>query len=405
MPKPPKRIVFPALILSSLMARGQDASPSGPEWSRTLVRDERVEGIAIPAGSRLVYRAGVPIPQARAPDARTNGPSGAPAPTLVRIVPSRELVSWGLPIAAGEDLYPGTFVSLVLAREATARQLPLEAGSIVEFERRRGQGDDSPDAIKVLRGCTLARAANVEGVLLPGRTAIEFSPEGELWRARLFDDDEVQGLPLSSDADIEFDESGRMARFRLSAPFELDDHRCEAGDVRRYPSGRLQSCSLGPATLVHGMQADASRPVTFHESGALESLLLAKPVVLEGEEFVAGSLLRLSPIGRLKRVPAPRSVDGAAAVQMVKGIPLVALSGRTEDGAFFRSDGSLEKVVTAVDFEFDGIPVDGGPEPIDFWPSGRLRSARLAREHLARGHKFPAGTRLRFKRDGSFSVP
>jgi hypothetical protein len=400
-----KRLILPALVLGSVVASAQDPEATEGEWSRTLGRDERVEGVTLPVGSRLVFRPGPSLPALRLPDGRNQSLHGPPAPVLARVVPSRELIAWGLPVASGEDFYPGTFVSLVLAHDATARQLPVEAGSIVEFERRRGAGEDAPEAIKVLRSCTLAKAANVEGVVLPGRTAIEFSPEGDLWRARLFDDDEVEGLPLSSDADIEFEEGGKMVRFRLSEPFDFDGHHCEPGDVRRFPSGRLQSCTLSSTELVHGMQADPSRPVTFHDSGAPESLVLAKSVFLEGEELVSGTFVRLSAAGRVRRLQAPRSTDGAAPVQVVRGIPLVPLPGRVEDGAFFRSDGSLEKVVTAVDFEFDGIPIHGGPEPVDFWPSGRLRSARLSRDLPARGHRYPAGTRLKFKRDGSLGGP
>jgi len=52
-------------------------------------------------------------------------------------------------------------------------------------------------------------------------------------------------------------------------------------------------------------------------------------------------------------------------------------------------------VVTGAAFEYDGLPLAGGTEPVLFAPSGRLRSGRLAREVVVAGRTYPRGTNVR----------
>lgn len=381
-----------------------------PEWTVTLEQDDVVEGVRLPSGTVLHFEEGDAPAPLRGPDGKPAPFYGPPDPVLKRAVPSVELFAWGLPVAAGEDLFLGSFVSLVLAAEATVEGLPLEAGTIVEFERRRGPGEDLPQAIKVLRGCTLSRAATVQGVQLPGSTAVEFLPDGLLWRARLFDDDDIGGLPVDSSADAEFHPNGHLASFRLSRDTDVDGHSCLGGDdVRLHASGRLAGCSLAAGQSVQGLQPDTDHPTSFFETGLLEAVVLVAPASVDGLTLQAGAMLQFHPNARIRRVQSGYAVDPAhkrekrLITQVVRGIPLEANLGKEDNGAFFRADGSLEKVVTRVDFEYEGIPVAGGFDPIEFWVSGRIKSARLARDFTFKGHTYARGTQIRLRRDGSLA--
>ena len=99
------------------------------------------------------------------------------------------------------------------------------------------------------------------------------------------------------------------------------------------------------------------------------------------------------------------AADTAAGPPRLRAIPLVETRGRFGDGAWFRPDGSLEKLVTAVSFDYEGIPVAGGPEPVEFTAAGRLRSGRLARDVVLQGRSWSRGTSLRALLRGRASAP
>jgi len=282
--------VLLATLVSSLagVARGS---------TTVLASDEVVEGVRLPAGTVLHW--------SDAPSARPERGEGARPPQLRKAVPPAALTAWGLPIAAGEELVLGSFVSLVLARDAVVEGLPVEGGTVVEFERRRGPGDDQPAAIKVLRGCTLRRATTVQGVAFPGGTAVDFSPEGQLLRARLLDDDELLGLPVSSAADVEFHPGGRLASLRLTEPAVVGGWRClPEAEVRVHPTGQLASCVFADGQEVSGMEPGSELPVSFHEGGGVAGLQLAEPTWRDGLMLWRGAVLRFHPNGRLRRVEA-----------------------------------------------------------------------------------------------------
>jgi hypothetical protein len=407
MPSPRARVALALLAaaLASGPSRAAPAtslapSPPAPEpetFVVTLDREGVVEGIKLPAGSQLVFEAGAQPAPLKGPDGRPAPFYGPAAPVLHHVVPSRELTAWGLPISAEEQLFLGSFVSLVVARESSLEGFPLEEGTIVEFERRRGAGEDQPAAIKVLRGFTLGRAATVRGVQFPGSTALEFLADGTLWRARLFDDEELLDFPVSASADAEFHPSGKLAAFRLSRDFQVDGYVCLAeADVRLHPSGALASCYVAEGQSVQGFVADRTRPATFDADGRVRNLTLGSPALVDGLQLPAGVVIDFHPNGRIKRLRPGASGEGAL---LVRGIPVVPLPGRDDAGASFRPAGSLEAVVTGADFVHDGVPCLAGTT--EFWLSGRIKSARLSREWQVGSRTYPPRAQVRFKRDGS----
>ena len=376
---------IPLLVMSALVA--SSASGVASASTTVLAADEVVEGVRLPAGTVLHW--------SDMPSARQDRGEGA-RPLLRKAVPPMAISAWGLPIAAGEELVLGSFVSLVLARDAVVEGLPVEGGTVVEFERRRGPGDDQPAAIKVLRGCTLRRATTVQGVAFPGGTAVDFSPEGQLLRARLLDDDELLGLPVSSAADVEFHPGGRLASLRLTEPAAVGGWTClPDAEVRVHPTGQLASCLFAEGQEVSGMQPAADLPVAFHEGGGVAGLQLAESTWRDGLMLWRGAVLRFHPNGRLRRVEAGPFDATREGPPTIRGIPLVESGNKAGDGAWFRPDGSLERVVTGAAFEYDGLPLAGGTEPVLFAPSGRLRSGRLAREVVVAGRPYPRGTNVR----------
>lgn len=383
---------------ANLALQGAPSAPRSSEsFTVTLDQESTVEGVRLPKGSVLHFDEGAPNPPLKTPEGRPAPFYGPPTPSLDHVVPSRELAAWGLPIAANEDLFLGTFVSLVLARDASFEGVPLEAGTIVEFERRRGAGEDQPVAIKVMRGYTLGGAATVRGTAFPGSTALEFLPDGTLWRARLFDDEELADLPVSSSADAEFHPNGKIASFRLSRDHELDGHLClDETEVKLHPTGVLASCFIAPGQSVQGFVADPQKPTAFDESGHVLSLGLGADALVDGLTLPEGALLDFHPNGRIKRIRIGTSPAGAL---KVRGIVLQAIPGREDVGAYFRPGGSLETIITGSDFEYDGVPGLAGT--VEFWISGRLKSARLSRELKLGGRTYPPRTQIRFKRDGS----
>jgi hypothetical protein len=387
-----------ALPCSALPAAASRPSALS-EWAVELELPAVVDGVRFPAGSRLHYAA----------PADGGGSVGPVRPRLVKVVPSESLVLWGLTAAAGEELFLGPFVSLTLGEGVTLDGLPLEGGSVVEFERRPESPPWDARGVKVVRGATLARAATVQGVPLPGGAALEFLPDGALWRARLLDDDEVGGLPVSADEEVTFHPGGGLASWQPSAAVVVDGRRCHAGsEVRQYATGRLERCTLVDEVMVGGVVVSDEAPTGFFESGALAEATLGATLLRDDHVLKEGARVSFQPSGRLRRVRSPEPPDAASpevapSPQQVRGIPLVPMAGRTDEGAWFRPDGTLERIVTGADFEFDGLPVAGTRGPVEFWVSGRLRSARLSRETFVRGRLRAPGDLVRFERDAAGS--
>jgi hypothetical protein len=402
MPSPRRVRPLPVLCLAGLFGASLPAaagvavesSEAPAEWSVELDTPYVVDGILLPAAS-VVRFASTPRHRERV---------GPERPGVVKVTPSEPLVLWGMTAAAGEELYLGPFVSLTLAAEATVDGLALEAGSVVEFERRADVPVADVRGVKVVRGGTLARAATVRGVLLPGGTAVEFLPDGGLWRARLLDDDEVNGLPVSADEEMTFHPNGRPASWQPSRDVAVDGRRCSGGgEVRQFPSGRLERCTLVDEVMVGGVVVSDEEPTTFFESGALAEATLGATLLRDDHVLVEGARVAFHPNGRLRRVRSPERPDAAspeleAAPQRIRGIPLVPLPDRTDDGAYFRPDGTLERVLTGADFEFDGVPVAGARGPVEFRVSGRLKSARLSRDALVQGRPRQRGEFVRLGR-------
>jgi hypothetical protein len=393
-------IALMAAVFVSTPVLGAPAPSAASEpasFAVTLDRESLVEGIKLPVGSQLVFDEGPQPAPLKGPEGRPAPFYGPPTPVLHHVVPSREITAWGLPIAAEEQLFLGSFVSLVVARESFLEGFPLEEGTIVEFERRRGAGEDQPAAIKVLRGFTLGRAATVRGVQFPGSTALEFLADGTLWRARLFDDEDILDYPVSSSADAEFHSNGRLAAFRLSRDFQVDGYVCLADtDVRLHPTGALAACYVAEGQSVQGFVADRARATTFDTEGHVRTLTLGAPALVDGLQLPAGALLDFHANGRIKRI---RPGSGSESPLLVRGIPIVPIPGRDDASATFRPGGSLEAVVTGADFVHDGVPCLAGT--VEFWLSGRIKSARLSREWKAGSRTYPPRAQVRFKRDGS----
>lgn len=393
-------LAFFAAVFVASVARAAPAAqlPAEPEtFTVTLDRDSVLEGVKLPPGSQLEFEEGSMPTPVRGPDGRPVPFYGPPAPVLHHVVPSREISAWGLPIAAEEQLFLGSFVSLVVARESSLEGFPLEEGTIVEFERRRGPGEDQPAAIKVLRGFTLGRAATVRGVQFPGSTALEFLADGTLWRARLFDDEEILDYPVSASADAEFHPNGKIAAFRPSRDFQIDGYVCLAEkEVRLHPAGALAACFVAEGQSVQGFVADRTRTTTFDTEGHVRSLTLGAAALVDGLQLPAGVFLDFHPNGRIKRIRPGTSAEGSLAV---RGIPIVPIPGRDDAGASFRPGGSLEAVVTGGDFVHDGVPCLAGT--VEFWLSGRIKGARLSREWTVGSRTYPPRAQVRFKRDGS----
>ncbi|MFM2153148.1 MAG: hypothetical protein RL199_1583 [Pseudomonadota bacterium] len=406
---PPDRVL--AFVLAALASAGlpraagarsrgsTSPDPAPVEWAVELDAPAMVEGVRFPAGSTLHFAA-----------VRGVESAGPVRPRLVRAVPSQSLSLWGLSAAAGEELYLGPFVSLTLERDVTLDGLPLEAGSVVEFERRADASAADVRGVKVVRGATLARAATVQGVALPGGAALEFLPDGALWRLRLLDDDELAGMPVSADEEVSFHPGGRLASWQPSADVVVDGHGCSAGaEVRLFATGRLEHCTPAEETMVGGVVVSAGEPTAFFESGTLAEATLGATLLRDDHVLVEGTRVSFHPNGRLRRVrspelPAAESPEVALSPQQVRGIRLVPVSGRSDDGAWFRADGTLERVVTGADFEFDGFPVSGALGPVEFWASGRLKSARLSREAVVHGRLRQRGDRVRLERDAGRST-
>jgi hypothetical protein len=290
--------------------------------------------------------------------------------------------------------------------------LALEAGSVVEFERRADVATGDPRGVKVVRGGTLARAAAVHGVLLPGGAAVEFLPDGTLWRARLLDDDEVAGLPVSADEEVTFHPNGRPSTWQPSRDVAVDGRRCSEGsEVRQFASGRLERCTLVDEGMVGGAVVSSEEPTTFFDSGSLSEATLGATLLRDDHVLSEGARVSFHPNGRLRRVRSPERPDAAspeleASPQRIRGIPLVPVAGQLDDGAFFRPDGTLERVVTGADFVFDGVPVAGARGPVEFRVSGRLKAARLSRDAIVEGRMHLRGELVRLGREaGSRGAP
>ena len=179
-----------------------------------------------------------------------------------------------------------------------------------------------------LAACTLARAAEVGGFLLPAGTEVFFTPGGEWSELVLGAEATVFHLALPAGSRV-------FAASRFGYPsiwparaLVIQGQLCSARDDGighyLYPSGRLQGIWLTHATEIDGVPCTSSanplimparslfggttRMAWFHENGRLEQAMLARDCVIQGHAFRRGDLVSFDAEGKLE-FPAHRLGD------------------------------------------------------------------------------------------------
>lgn len=257
-------------------------------------------------------------------------------------------------VVAGVPLQAGTFVTLQCAQAGCA-DVPgmitgVRGGTVARGYRAGGVRWAKGtyllfDAKGLLEGAKLEQGegGKVNGVSLSSAVGIRLHENGMLARGVLAGDRNVHGFPAKAGHPIAFYEGGELAEATLSRDTTVGGYTLEAGTaVGLYPSGAVRFLrsreyqeidgipvgletfglefheSGAPSSVTtgydfewRGIQVDGGQEyrVEFWEDGDLKFARLAAPARISGEDFAAGSFVKLGQDGHAEEVAAIDAVD------------------------------------------------------------------------------------------------
>ena len=255
--------LFTIAVLCAGMASAATVAPGVPAPSdERLDESATVEGVAFQPGT-LIRR----------------GPDGE----LTRAVLPRDLSVWGIDFLAdtqlhfdlGTDRDRDVLRGGTLARDTVIHGVPLTAGTFVTLQCAEAGCADSPSMVAGIRAGTVSRRHRAAGIGWEKGTYLLFDADGRLEGAKLAQGatGKVQGLALSSAVGIRLHENGELARAVLAGDRNLD-----------------------------GFPAKAGHPVAFHDSGELAEATLSKDADVDGYALRAGTAVGLYPSGAVRFV-------------------------------------------------------------------------------------------------------
>lgn len=239
------------------------------------------------------------------------GPPSARQPAATPEMPCR-----GKP----ERYANGRIKSGVLAREYSIGGAKLPEGTSISFTR-----DGSPEE------CTLGGAATLRGYVFPAGTRVKFGPQGRPFHCRLPQDLVFCGVPLPAKSEVFFsnpyfeDPKGENQpqtwRCWFPTKTRVQGHLCGAttdgvGQIF-YTSGQLRALWLQENEEIDGVPCSSKtlglplrvltygtdRMACFYPNGRLQQAMVARDCTIQGQNFKAGDIIRLTPEGALDPIP------------------------------------------------------------------------------------------------------
>ncbi len=291
----------------------------------------------------------------------------------LRVVPATDVTWWGVTWAAGAEvrLDLGTADrpqrSGTLASSQRVGAFWLAGGSSLVFSCATAACPPAEaSSVGAIRGATLDRPARVGHVRWPRSAELVLSAEGGVEQAR---------LPVDS-------------TLRLPThPRTVADH---VGAITFHPTGEVARLVLAKPVSLHQVRAAAGQPLAFGPDGAVAALTLGKPGVVAGHRLEARTSVSYAADGSV--------VLRSPVAQVVAGLPL----GPETISLELDAAGQPRALVTEGDFTYRGVAISGSDRyRVLFWDDGALQVARLAEPVEAKGRVVPAGAYVRWHRDGT----
>jgi hypothetical protein len=344
------------LVMLSSVAGAEDMIAYAP-ISRTLAAPETLDGIALPAGTKVIE----------------SGTPGAPI-LLGADAP--------VPVTIGGDVYP--------------------AHTTLQFQ-----------GIGKLHEARLSAPTKIAGI--PVGTRATFHRNGRVWTLDLLQAHTVQDIPLPAGSWLFLDENGRLSGVNLPAPHKILSIPCGNTDrVEFHPNGKIRFAHVSEPYTAFGMVFPVNAVVTFFESGNYQGISFGNHQNGVSVQFNSDNTpkeARISTpftVGNVQ-VPAESRVEFRAGKLrevyfdnpgVIQGIAFPRLTR-----AFFRDDGTVEMIEMSQATKpviVQSLPCDGH-QMVRLFANGKLEEASLAKPATVNGHAMPAGTKLQFTESGALS--
>ncbi|MFA5336304.1 MAG: hypothetical protein WC324_05220 [Candidatus Omnitrophota bacterium] len=195
----------------------------------------------------------------------------------------------------------------------------------------------------------------------------------------------VQGMMLPAGTRIEYTESGKVNYAILESPAKLQDLPCQ-GWAYFYESGKIKNAELSRDVTLQGMKFEKGSRISLYESGKLQSGTLAEGKIVDGIKLVDGARISLFEDGNVINAYLTKA-------QEIQGI--MCAPGLID----FYDNGRLETATLARAEELGRIKYPAG-SVIDLYSSGRVKRAALPEAMTIEGILYSKGNRVHFGEDG-----
>jgi len=242
-------------------------NPEGKLITAEITVNMMIHDTQIPLGSKLIFKNGV----------------------LFKLRFSEPTVYRGIEIKEGIDLilYPsGNIKEFTPENPVKVGNLELAAGRITFFEN--GELDQF----------TLAGPSSVDGYSLSEREAVELHPSGNLKRGLLTTNTTIDGYPIEA-GEVHFYDNGKLKQGNLAQPSEIQTIPCAEGAITFYDTGNVMQATLEVDFVLQDHPFPAGTLIHLSPEGKLEAVNLKKDTVLQEVECRAG-MVYFYPSGKLK---------------------------------------------------------------------------------------------------------
>lgn len=194
----------------------------------------------------------------------------------------------------------GQILELRLTRNAVVKDLPASAGNTVRFHdhgRLRGLVLSKPSVISGfvvaaghpvelygdgrLANGVLAVEAEISGFLVAPGAQVSLHANGALAKGRLLKAATVHEVDLPAQTMVTLRTDGSLVRAEAPRPIQVQGVPAR-GLVTFHGNGRVQRLTVSRTGTIGKLPVRAGSEVRFHQNGSVESVVLARPVRIQG---------------------------------------------------------------------------------------------------------------------------
>lgn len=195
----------------------------------------------------------------------------------------------------------------------------------------------------------------------------------------------IKGITFPEGTRIEYTPAGKINYAILEQPENIQDVPCE-GWLYFYESGKLKSAQLARNYEAYGFSFAKGSKLYFFESGKIRRGTIAADKSIGRTTFKPGTTLSLYQSGKIDNV-------SLASEQEIQGI--LCDAGKVQ----FYDSGRIKSAKIAVEKEFGHVKIPKGSF-IELYPSGKIKSAALSESVVIDGKTHRKGGLVLFLEDG-----